>query len=175
MYSGKIIPFHQRKWIDGSQETIVQPWGRRVLLSLQGIYKTIPFSSAELKPATNEKCYKSFFTPGTPELVLGLINTNFEEEYKLASTPILIYGPIFHSHTIKPRPLFSQGRAQSLGHQSAVASFAWQSNKAIFFSFTQNSVSTFVFRTGGQRPSFSISLIASEPESGPGYNGVVIF
>ena len=36
-----------------------------------------------------------------------------------------------------------------------MAAFAWQSNKAICFSFTQNSVSAFLFSTSGQRPSFS--------------------
>ena len=39
----------------------------------------------------------------------------------------------------------------------ALAPFAWQSNKAILFNFTQNSVSAFLFSTGEQRLSFGIT------------------
>ena len=123
----------------------------RVLVSPQRIYIPISLSlSAELKPSTNES-----MRGGPPEPVLGPLNTNFEEEWKLASTLILISGPIFYSQTIKPLPFLSQGRAQSLRHYPAMASFAWQSNKAIFFSFAHHSVSMFLFSTCGQRPSFS--------------------
>ena len=47
-----------------------------------------------------------------------------------------------------------QGRSRSLD-LLPVAHFACQSNKAIPFYFTQNSVSAFLFRTGEQRPNFS--------------------
>ena len=40
------------------------------------------------------------------------------------------------------------------GHEPAVSPFAWQSNKAILFYFTQNSVSEVWFGTGVQRQSF---------------------
>lgn len=82
-----------------------------------------------------------------------------------------------HSQTAKLPPIFSRGMGGTF-FRALVYRDPHLPGKAImpiFFSFTQNSVSTFVFRTGGQRPSFSISLIASEPESGLGYNGVVIF
>ena len=38
-----------------------------------------------------------------------------------------------------------------------MSSFAWQTIKAIFFSFTQNSVSAFLFGPSGQMPSFDKS------------------
>ena len=47
-----------------------------------------------------------------------------------------------------------QGRSRSLD-LLPVAHFACQSNKAIPFYFTQNSVSAFLFSTGEQRPNFS--------------------
>ena len=66
--------------------------------------------------------------------------------------------PIFYFWTIKPLPILSQRSALSLRHQPVVVSFAWQRNKAIFSSFTQNSVSTFLFSTCGQRLSFAAIL-----------------
>ena len=90
------------------QETTVQPWGR-VLVPLQGI--NIPLflsSSSELKPLTNK------WKPergGPPEPVWVPLDTNFEEEWTLASPLILICGPIFYSQTIKPLPILSQRRA----------------------------------------------------------------
>ena len=51
---------------------------------------------------------------------------------------ILTCGPTVHSQPIKPLPILSQRRAQSLGHEPAMASFAWQSNKALLFSFGPN-------------------------------------
>ena len=73
----------------------------------------------------------------------------------LASTLILICGPIFYSQTIKPLSNLSLGRAQSLGHSFSVASFAGQSNKAIyFFPPLLRTLSTFLFGTSGQRLSF---------------------
>ena len=66
-----------------SQETIVQPWGR-VLVPPEGIHRTVFLSSsAELNPPTNENQ-----TGGQPEPVLGPLNTNYEEERKLASALI---------------------------------------------------------------------------------------
>ena len=43
---------------------------------------------------------------------------------------------------------------QFLRHDPSVSSFAWQSNKAILFYFTKNSVSEIRFGTGARRPSF---------------------
>ena len=40
------------------------------------------------------------------------------------------------------------------GHKPTVAPFAWQSNKAILFYFTQNAVSEIRLCTGAQRSSF---------------------
>ena len=45
---------------------------------------------------------------GPPELVLGPLNTSLEKQYKLASTLILICGPVFHSQTVKPLPILSR-------------------------------------------------------------------
>ena len=118
---------------------IVQPRGR-VLVPLQGIYITI---SCRTKTPNIWKLEKR-----TTELVLGPLNTNSEEENKLASNLILTCGPIFCAQTLKPLPNLSQGRAQSLGHWPTVASFAWQSNKTTFFFFAPNSVSAFLFSTG---------------------------
>ena len=51
-----------------------------------------------------------------PELDLGPLNTNFEEEQKqLASNLILSSGPIFYTQTVKQLPILSQRRTQSLG------------------------------------------------------------
>ena len=52
---------------------------------------------------------------GPPEPVLGPLKTNIEEECKLASTLILICGRIFYSQTIRPPPILSQKKVQSLG------------------------------------------------------------
>ena len=132
----------------------MQPWGR-VLVPLQAKYIIISLSaSAELKPPTHETQ-----RAGPLEPVLGPLNTNSEGERKLPSTLILICGPIFCFQTIKPLPILSQRRAQTLGHESAVASFAWQSNKAIFLSFSQNSVAIFLFGTGGQKLGFGNTRI----------------
>ena len=74
----------------------------------------------------------------TPRIRPGATKlTNFEE-YKLASTQILICGHIFHSQTIKPPLNLSQGRAQDI-------SLLWpaltgKAIKLIFFSFAPNSV-----------------------------------
>ena len=46
------------------------------------------------------------------------------------------------------------GTHSFLGHKLAVSPFAWQSNKAILFYFTQDSVSEVQFGTSAQRPSF---------------------
>ena len=76
-----------------SQETIVKPYCR-VLVLLQGIYITISLSSsAELKPPTKENQEEDY--------QMGPLNTSFEVEYKPASTLILLCGPIFHSQAIK--------------------------------------------------------------------------
>ena len=48
---------------------------------------------------------------------------SFKEECKFASTLRLICGPILYSQTIRPRPILSKRRAQSLGHQPTVPSF----------------------------------------------------
>ena len=93
-----------------SLETIVQPWSS-VLIPPQIIYITISLSSsAELKPPTNGNQRE-----GPPESVPDPLNTNFEEEHKLASTWYLSVA-LFSTQTIKPLPVLSQGRAQSLGH-----------------------------------------------------------
>ena len=84
---------------------------------------------------------------GPPEPVPGPRNTSSKEECKLASILILICSPISHSHTIEPLLNLSQRRAQSSGHYSAVASFAWQSIKALFSPCPKTVSST------GQRPS----------------------
>ena len=47
---------------------------------------------------------------------------------------------------------------QFWGHEPTVSPFPWQSNKAILFCFTQNSISEIWFSTSAQRPSFSIKL-----------------
>ena len=78
---------------------------------------------------------------GSPEPVPGPLNTSFEEECKLASTLILICGPIFRSKTIRPPPVLSKG-----GHRLAGISLLWpplpgKAKKLFFFSFVQNSVS----------------------------------
>ena len=44
------------------------------------------------------------------------------------------------------------------GYKPTVSPFAWQSNKAILFFFTQNSDSEIQFGTSAQRPSFGIIL-----------------
>ena len=54
--------------------------------------------------------------------------------------------------------------AQSLRHQPALASFAWQRNKAIFFSFTQNSVSDFAFGTGDRDGVLTTGLEPAVPQ-----------
>ena len=46
------------------------------------------------------------------------------------------------------------------GHDPTVSPFAWQSNKALLFYFTQNSVSEIVFSSGVQR-SWAFSIISS--------------
>ena len=74
--------------------------------------------------------HSSFQKGGPPGPVLGPLNNNVGEECKLTST--LICGPIFHSQIIKPLPNLSQRGAQSLGHEPAVASFAWQNNESFF-------------------------------------------
>ena len=89
----------------GSQETIVQPWGR-VLVPPQGVHRTRSFEfSCRTKTLTKWKVYylmkpSSFQKGGPPDLVLRPLNTNFEE-CKLTSTVILIRGPIFHSANYK--------------------------------------------------------------------------
>ena len=88
-----------------NSQIIVQALGR-LFVPPQGIYVTISLvSSAELKPLTDESQRGR-----TPEPVLGPLNTEFGEEYKLASTLIFICGPIFYSQTIKPLYSLSQRR-----------------------------------------------------------------
>lgn len=53
-------------------------------------------------------------------------------------------------------PNFDNGSGGTVfEHSPAVAPFAWQSNKATFFSFTQNSVCMFLFSNSGPRMSFA--------------------
>ena len=95
-----------------SLETIVLPWGR-VLVPLQGIYLTISLGSlAELELPANKRCSlhdEVFFIPERepPEPMPGPLNTRFEEEFKLASTLILICGPIFPFPNNKNHLLFA--------------------------------------------------------------------
>ena len=116
----------------------MQPWGR-VLVPLQGIYRTVIFEFfCRTKTPNNWKMLTTWWSifyarEKDYRTSPGATKPHCEEEYKLESTLILICGPIFHSKTIKLLPSLSQKRAQSLGREPAMASFAWQSNKADFF------------------------------------------
>ena len=79
--------------------------------------------------------HSSFGEGETPELALGLLNTSFERQYKLASTLCLIHNPNPHStpQTIKPPPNPFQG-----GHHLYDISLPWPPlpGKAIKLSFS---------------------------------------
>ena len=128
-----------------SRETIVQPLAQGPGSSSKNIHNNPLSTSAEFKLPTNEKP-KRRTTRTSPEATK---NQLWRKKQASSSTLILFCGPIFYFQTIKPLPSLSQGRAQSLRHEPAVASFAWQSNRSIFFSFAQNAVSAFLFSTGG--------------------------
>ena len=72
----------------------------------------------------------------------------------------------FSPFCYKPPHSSFQWGTPSLRHEAAVTPrlFAWQSKKAIFFSFTQNSVSTFQFGTGRQRLNSSNTTTANPSE-----------
>ena len=81
----------------------------------------------------------SFLEEGGPaEPVLGPRNTSLEKSCKLPLPRSLSAALISTPQTIKPPSNPFQGGVQSLRHEAAVASSAWQSNKAIFFSFPLN-------------------------------------
>jgi len=71
---------------------------------------------------------------GPPEPVPGPLNSSFEEECKPGPTLILIYSLIFNSPNYKTT---SSSFSREGTVFRALASFAGQSNKAIFSSFTQ--------------------------------------
>ena len=136
-----------------SEETIVQPWGR-VLVPLQGIYNNIFEFFCPTKTPNKWKPERR-----TARTSPGATNHQLWRRMKACIYPIFMCPcPIFYFWTIKPLPILSQRSALSLRHQPVVVSFAWQRNKAIFSSFTQNSVSTFLFSTCGQRLSFAAIL-----------------
>ena len=129
--------------------------------------------------------HSSFQKEGSPpEPVPEPLNTSFEE-CNLPPALILICGPIFHSQPqwlqIPPKkeeciialildsypetffspfyyktPPFLPNTGPSLSDISLLwPPLPGKAIKAIFFSIIQNSVSAFLFSTGGQRPSFS--------------------
>ena len=54
-------------------------------------------------------CFQKEWGPPAPGQ--GSPNTDFEEEWKLASTLMMICGPIFHPKSVRPPPSLSQSRA----------------------------------------------------------------
>ena len=88
-----------------SQEKIVWPWGR-VLVLLQGICITMSLSpSTEVKLQQKEDVnylmeHFSFQKGGPPEPVLGTQNTSFEKQCNLVSALILLCNTYFHSHLL---------------------------------------------------------------------------
>ena len=115
--------------------------------------------SCRTKTPTNWKVLTTWWSSfhcrkeGPLEQVVGPLNTSFERKHKLESTLILICGPIFHFPNYKPLPNLSQR-----GHSLQGISLLWPPlpGKAVklSFSFTQNTVSAFLWGTSGQRLSF---------------------
>lgn len=83
-----------------------------------------------------------------------------KEEWVFNPTLILIWNSIFLHLEYKILCNYPPRRAHSLKYYPSMTSFALQSNKSIFFSSTQNSVSSFLFSTSGQWPSFSNTISA---------------
>ena len=69
------------------QETTGQPWAESWLLFKEYTEQYL-LSSVELKHENQRG--------GPPEPVWGPLSTSFEEECKLASTLILLFGPVFY-------------------------------------------------------------------------------
>ena len=84
-----------------------------------------------------------------------------EKLIKIKRSPETLHTPYScqqpHPWTIAIKPLITSSWVEThsfRGQELSVSPFAWQSNKAILFYFTQNSVSEIRFSTGVQRLSF---------------------
>lgn len=70
--------------------------------------------------------------PSFPK-IRSITRTSLEKQCKLASTMILFCGPIFYSPNEGTTSYSLARGTQSLRHEPAMTSFAWQSNKSYCF------------------------------------------
>ena len=97
-----------------SEETVVHLWGQGPGSSSRNIHNNVFEPFCRTKTSNKLKNYLMKHSSlleegGPPDPILGLLNASFERQYKLVSTLILTYGPIFHTQTIKPPPNPFQG------------------------------------------------------------------
>ena len=146
-------------WDQGDSQE--QPWGK-VLFSHQWIHTKISSSYSADTEAPSR--WKEFMING------GMLPTSMKTPDQLdvkADSRLLHHQPVRRMSMDLPHPLWTTTIKLPIlpkwghmvwGHSPTVFPFAWKSNKAILFYFTQNSVSKFWFTTNVPRSwAFSIS------------------
>ena len=105
--------------------------------------------------------HSSFQKEGPSELVLETLNISFEEE--LASTLTLICSPIFHSQNYKTSSYFLPKEGTVFEALAGYDLICLAKLSSYFiFSLAPNSVSVFLFSTGGQRLNFNNKILVAK-------------